>query len=191
VRVHPGKKAIRALGVAESFSRADKFSCLAGVVMRSDLVVDGFVFGRARVGGNDATSAVARMCRRLRREDVNVLLLSGAIISYYNVVDVDDLSGRTGLPVVCLTYRSSSGVAESLRRRFTDWEQKLALYEKLGARTTLELKTGKRVYVRLAGIGEDDARRVVDVFTLQGSYAEPVRVARLLARAGHDNHPPT
>ncbi|MDG6925658.1 MAG: DUF99 family protein [Nitrososphaerota archaeon] len=185
MRVHPNKKAIRALGIAESFRRTDRFSRIAGVVMRSDLVVDGFVFGRARVGGNDATSALTRMCRRLHRDDVNVLLLSGAIISYYNVVDVDELSAKTGLPVVCLTYRPSSGIAESLRTRFADWEVKLALYEKLGARTPLDLRTGRRVYARLAGIGRDEARMVVDAFALQGSYAEPVRVARLLARARH------
>jgi uncharacterized protein len=183
MRVHPSKRAIRALGIAESFRRTDGLSTLAGVVMRSDLVVDGFAFGRATVGGDDATRALVRLYRALRRDDVNLILLSGAIISHYNVVDVDSLSEKVGIPVICLTYRDSSGIEEAIRTRFTDSEPRLLLYRRLGSRTTLELKTGKKVYARLASIGEDDARRVLDSFTLQGSLPEPIRVARLLARA--------
>src|SRR5580658_8220149 len=103
MRVHPNKRGIRAMGIAESFRKTDKHSTLAGVVMRSDLVLDGFVFGRATVGGDDATQALVRMYRTLHRDDVNVTLLSGAIISYYNVVDVQALADKTGVPVICIT----------------------------------------------------------------------------------------
>jgi uncharacterized protein len=123
------------------------------------------------------------MFRALHRDDVNVILLSGAVISHYNVVDVDSLAERTGVPVICLTYRESSGMEDSIRERFKDWETKVALYRKLGERTTLVLKTGHRVYARLVSLNADDARRVVDSFTLQGALPEPIRVARLLARA--------
>ncbi len=183
MRVHANKPGLRALGVAESFRRTDRFSTIAGVVMRSDLVVDGFVFGKATVGGDDATSALVRMFRRLRREDVNVILLSGAVISHYNVVDVDSLSEKSGVPVVCLTYRESSGMEDSIRMLFGDPRVKVDLYRKLGERMALRLKTGHQVYARLSSISGDDARRVVDSFTLQGTLPEPIRVARLLARA--------
>ena len=49
--LHPGKRAIRALGIAESFHPKAEKSTLAGVVVRTDLVVDGFVLGAATVGG--------------------------------------------------------------------------------------------------------------------------------------------
>jgi uncharacterized protein len=188
MRVHPNKRAIRALGIAESFRRTDRLSTIAGAVMRSDLVLDGFVFGAAVVGGDDATSTLVRMYRALHRGDVNVILLSGVIISYYNIVDVDSLADKTGVPVICLTYRESPGIEDAIRTRFEDWEAKLLLYRRLGSRTTLALKTGKKVYARLASIDEDDACQVVDSFTLQGSLAEPIRVARLLARARHADH---
>jgi hypothetical protein len=189
VRVHANKRAIRALGIAESFRRSDRFSTFAGIVMRSDLVVDGFSFGRATVGGDDATSGLVGVWRALRRDDVNVILVSGAVVSYFNVVDVDTLSEKTGIPVVCLTYRESSGIEGSIRARFEDPHVKLASYARLGARVAIDLKTGRRVFARLASIGEDDARQVLDRFTLQGSVPEPVRVARLLARARHSSHP--
>ena len=113
--LHPGKKAIRALGVAESFRPSAKKSTLAGVVMRTDLVVDGFVLGAATVGGDDAT-ARSSGCTRLKRDDVNLLMLSGCVISRYNIVDVDEVARKTSLPVVCLTYKESKGIEDAIAR---------------------------------------------------------------------------
>ena len=59
---YAGKKAIRALGIAESFRKEDRYSTLAGVVMRSDLIIDGFVFGRSPIVL--AMRSVARVARR-------------------------------------------------------------------------------------------------------------------------------
>lgn len=184
--LHAGKKAIRALGMAESFRPTASKSTLAGVVMRTDLVVDGFVLGSATVGGDDATSSLLRMYRRLRRLDVNVIMVSGGVISRYNVVDVDELASKSGVPVVCLTFNESKGVMEeAMRRRFPRAEAaaRIERYRKLGGRTSVSLRTGQRVYVRTAGISEEDAKKVLDAFTLQGGVPEPVRLARLLARS--------
>jgi uncharacterized protein len=182
--IHTGKKAIRALGVAESFSPSDERSSLAGVVMRTDLVVDGVVLGAATVGGSDATASVLRMLRRLRREDVNLVILSGCVISRYNIIDVDELSRSSGLPVLCLTYNESRGIVGAIRRHFAEPEERIRQYRKLGAREAVKLRTGYSVYVRCASMGVADAKKVLDAFTLQGVVPEPVRVAKLLARAG-------
>lgn len=181
--LHPGKKAIRALGVAESFRPAAKRSTLAGVVMRTDLVVDGFVFGAATVGGEDATSAVLRMYRRLKRQDVNLIMLAGCIISRYNIIDLDVLARKSGLPVVCLTYNETKGIEDAIRRHFDHPEGRLESYRRLGARSPVVLRTGYRVYVRSSGISDPDAKSVLDAFTLQGGIPEPVRLAKLLARS--------
>jgi uncharacterized protein len=180
--VHPGKKAIRALGVAESFRPSAKRSTLAGVVMRSDLVVDGFVLGAATVGGDDATGAVLGMYRRLRREDVNLIMLAGCVISRYNIVDLDVLARKSGLPVICLTYNESKGIEDAISRHFDHPEERLEEYRKLGPRSSVLLRTGHRVYVRNSGIDDSDARGILDAFTLQGGIPEPVRLAKLLAR---------
>jgi len=181
--LHPTKKAIRALGVAESFRPSDKRSTLAGVVMRSDLLIDGFAFAEAEVGGEDATASVLRLFRRLHRDDVNLIILSGCIISRYNIIDVDEVAERTGLPVVCLTYKESAGLEGTIRSRFEDPETRVATYRRLRSRSPVLLATGHRVFLRCANIGDEDAKRVLDSFTLQGAVPEPVRVARLLAHA--------
>ena len=182
--LHVNKKGIRAFGVAESFSRGDKRSKLGGVVMRGDLIIDGFALGSAQVGGNDATSRILRMYRKLRRNDVNLIMLSGSVISHYNVVDVDAVAKNSKVPVICLTYNESSGIEDAIRRNFPDtYEEKITVYRRLGARYVLRLKTGFKLFVRSANMSKTEAQRVLDAFTLQGAIPEPVRLAKLLARA--------
>ncbi|MDG6910406.1 MAG: DUF99 family protein [Nitrososphaerota archaeon] len=184
MRLNLEKPGIRALGVAESFKQGQRTSILAGVVMRSDRVVDGVAYGRTRVGGDDATGSIASLYLRLARNDVNLLMVSGAILSLYNIVDVDGLSAKTKLPVICLTYKETAGIEDSIRRHFgTGAAAKLAAYRRLGGRKGITLATGKRVFVRTSGLEARETKRVLDAFTLQGSVPEPVRVAKLLARA--------
>ncbi|MER3602057.1 MAG: DUF99 domain-containing protein [Nitrososphaerota archaeon] len=181
-----GKRAIRALGVAESYRRGGlgERAVLAGVVMRSDLIIDGVAMGYATVGGDDATEAVVRLYRGLARNDINFLLLGGAIISYYNIIDVDRVAEACGRPVVALSYRPTRGIEEAIKRRFPQaWERKVELYRALGRRRRVPLKTGKAVYVRASGLSEASIKPLLDKFVLQGGVPEPVRVARLVARA--------
>jgi endonuclease V-like protein UPF0215 family len=170
--------------VAESFKQGRKSSVLAGVVMRSDFVIDGVAIGKTSVGGDDATSSIVSLYRRLKRNDVNMIIVSGAILSLYNIVDVDELSRKSRLPVVCLTYKETSGIEGSIRRHFPDSaEPKLKAYRRLGRRTGVLLRSGHKVYVRMSGLELSTLKPVLDAFTLQGSIPEPVRVAKLVARA--------
>jgi endonuclease V-like protein UPF0215 family len=184
LRLHLNKPGIRALGVAESFRQGQKRSVLAGVVMRSDFVIDGVALGSTIVGGDNATSSIVSLFRKFRRNDVNLIIVSGAILSLYNIVDVDLLSKRTRLPVICLTYKETAGIEGSIRHHFPEGvEKKLEAYRRLGNRVGVNLHTAHRVYIRTAGVADAAAKSVLDLFTLQGSIPEPVRVAKLLARA--------
>ena len=177
------KKAIRVLGIAESFRPNDVKSRLAGIVMRSDLVIDGFVFGAATLRGNDATKTLLKMYRDLKRGDIKVILLSGCIISQYNIIDLEHLATKTGIPVICVTYRESDGIEKAITELFADDHEKFGQYQNLRPPSRLALHTGYRVYIRSAGLSENYSAFVVNAFTLQGAIPEPIRVARLLARA--------
>ena len=170
--------------MAESFKQGQKRSVLAGVVMRSDRVIDGVALGRTAVGGDDATSSILSLLRKFKRNDVNLIMVSGAILSLYNIIDVDSLAARSRLPVICLTYKETAGIEGSIRRHFPEGaDAKVEAYKKLGRRTAVTLRTGHRVFVRTSGIEKEAVKRVLDSFSLQGSIPEPVRVAKLLARA--------
>jgi endonuclease V-like protein UPF0215 family len=180
--MHLAKKGLRVLGIAESF-RGRTASTLAGVVMRKDLRIDGVAVTRLSVGGMDATDAVLRILGSLRRRDVNAVLLSGAVIAWYNILDPARIHDESGLPVIVVTYEDSDGLEEDLRHHFPEDIERMAAYRRLGDRIPLDLPTGYRAFLRAWGMEQGDAARLCTDFTIDGKVPEPCRVARLVARA--------
>jgi uncharacterized protein len=113
-----------------------------------------------------------------------LIMLSGCIISRYNIIDLDELARLSGLPVVCLTYNETKGIEGAIRRNFKHPEERVESYRRLGGRKRILLHTGYKAYVRNAQVTDADAKRVLDAFTLQGGVPEPIRLAKLLARTG-------
>ena len=98
--LHLEKQGLHGLAISESFTQNSKKSILSGIVMSTDLIIDGFVVGHSTVGGDDATDAILSMYESLDRQDVSFLLISGIVISLYNIVDVKRISEKIGLPVI-------------------------------------------------------------------------------------------
>ncbi len=180
--MHIPKKGIRALGIAESYSGRER-SILAGVVMRKDLRIDGFSFCSVTVGGMDATRNIVRMIQDLERPDINVILLSGCVIAWFNVIDPEEIADTLNIPVICVTYEESEGLKEDIRYHFPGDDVRLMAYRKLGIRNPVCLGTGEQIFLRGWGISGSDAEQLVRDFTLEGKIPEPLRVARLCARA--------
>jgi uncharacterized protein len=181
VRFHNNKKGIRVLAIAESFKKQDKKSILAGVVMRRDFIVDGFIYGYVTVGGNDSTDIVLSMVKQLGRNDINCILLGGLIISLFNIINGKFINEMTGLPVIGISYKKSMGLKDSIYGN--DEEQKIHDYLRLDERKPLTLWTGKTVFVRHWGINFSDTSKLINSLVLQGSKPEPLRIAALAARA--------
>ncbi len=188
--IHLEKKGLRGLAVAESFRETDMTSNLAGVVMRRDFVIDGFVFGKATIEGDDATNVILSMYERLARQDISFILLSGLIISMYNIIDIKKLWKDIKVPVIGVTYEESDGIEDAIKHHFPDsYKSKTMQYDKLGPRTKMSLHTKYDIYVRIEGCEINEARKLLDTFTLQGAVPEPLRVAQLLAKSELDSRP--
>jgi endonuclease V-like protein UPF0215 family len=182
-RIHPEKKGIRVLGIAESFKKFSKKSILAGVVMRRDLIIDGMAYGTATIEGDDATNSIISMHRLLARDDINCILIDGVVISMYNIIDGEQVAGETGLPVIAITFEDSKGLEDNIKNHFDNWQAKLVQYQKLGSREQVSLRTGKNLFIRCWSVSERRAVAILNSFTLQGSVPEPIRVAKLAARS--------
>jgi uncharacterized protein len=177
------KKGLRGIAIAESFRESDTTSKLAGVVMRRDFIIDGFVFGHATLEGDDATESILTMYSKLNRQDISFMMISGLIISLYNIVDIKKLWNELKIPIVGVTYEESEGIEDALKHHFPNsYESKMVQYRKLGPRIKILLHTGHNLYVRVEGCQPKEAEQLVDAFTLQGSIPEPLRIAQLLAR---------
>jgi endonuclease V-like protein UPF0215 family len=180
--MHLAKRGLRALGIAESFSgRAS--STMAGVVMRKDLRIDGVALASLTVGGMDATDAVLSIITSLGRRDINVTMVSGSVVAWFNILDPEAISRTTGLPLIVVTYEDSEGLEGDILHHFPGDEDRLRAYRRLGDRVPVLLGEGAQVFIRPTGIAPEDAARILRDFTRDGKVPEPVRVARLVARA--------
>lgn len=181
--LHIEKKGLRGLAVAESFKENEKISHLAGVVMRRDFIIDGFVFGYSTIEGNDATDAILQMHQKLNRDDISFVMISGLIISMYNIVDVKKIYSQLKMPVIGVTYEDSKGIEDAIKYHFPDsYQSKIEEYHNLGQRTKISLHTGHDVFVRIEGCTMDEAKSLLNAMTLQGAVPEPLRVAQMLAK---------
>ncbi|MGN6349937.1 MAG: DUF99 family protein, partial [Candidatus Nitrosocosmicus sp.] len=115
MRCHSDKKGIRVLGIAESFKKTSPYSILAGLVIRRDLTIDGMVFGKATIEGDDSTKSILSMYKSLKRNDINCIILDGLIISMYNIIDGEELEENTNVPVIAISFKESEGLEGTIR----------------------------------------------------------------------------
>jgi endonuclease V-like protein UPF0215 family len=174
------KAGVRALGVAESYTGSH--STVAGAVVRADRAVDGLVFDRWTVGGTDATDTALALLRRLDRPDIRYLLVAGIAPAWFNVLDLHRIHDATGLPALSVSFEDSPGLADVIRREFDGpaRRRRLATYYAQPDRRRVDLD-GETCWVRAVGCAEP--AEVVRAFTPEGGRPEPLRVARLAARA--------
>ena len=181
--LHLEKKGLRGLAIAESFKPNSSKSIFSGIVMRRDFVIDGFVFGSATLEGNDATDTILKMYEDLQRPDISYVLISGLIVSMYNIIDIKKLYDSLKIPIIGISYNDSQGLEDALKHHFPDsFESKLVAYQKLGKREKISLNTSHDVFVRKEGCTLSDVTHLLDELTLHGSIPEPIRVSQLLAK---------
>ena len=176
------KQGVRVLGVSESFQKSDRNSIVAGVVMRGDGRIDGFGMCRPMIGGLDATERLLQMFNRIGREDIRAWMIGGTVISWFNIIDIGELTDKTGIPVVVVTYHESEGIDKYLEEYFPhDYETRKELKTRAGEREQVILNSGFKAYLNYSGMGKKRALRLVNLFTLDGRIPEPIRIARSLA----------
>jgi len=181
------KAGSRAVGVADSYRPDAARSTLAAAVVRADRAVDGFAFSSLTVGGTDATDRLVSLLDRLDRPDARPVLVAGVAPAWYNVVDLSRVAAATDRPVLSVSFEDSEGLVGPLRKAFEGaaLATRLATYERQPPRRPVAVGDDRdRVWVRAAGCPPAEAERLVRGFTPEGGRPEPLRVARLAARAG-------
>ncbi|MCW7069290.1 MAG: DUF99 family protein [Methanophagales archaeon] len=176
---------MRVLGIAESFVMEYEKSVLAGIVMRSDFIIDGVAFSEITVGGMDATEGILQLFRSLQRGDINAMMLNGCVISWFNIVNLEELYEKLQIPLVCVTYEESEGLEGHIEHHFKDRERDLRLeaYRRLGNRTKFTLSNKYEVLIRFLGMDTAEVKAILNKFTLHGRVPEPLRIAKMTARA--------
>jgi endonuclease V-like protein UPF0215 family len=116
------------------------------------------------------------------------VLMSGSVpIAGFNLIDPQEVLRKAGVPsIFVLKDRpDSTAVKGALSRHFADWERRLAVIE--GAGEVHAFMTpggeGEEVIIECVGISPAEAFMIARGVTVFGRVPEPVRLARMVAKA--------
>ena len=179
------KPQFRVLGIDDApFSFRDAETEVVGIVVRAPSYVEGVMTSRVAVDGRDAAARLAAMIGRSRfRDNLALVLLDGAALGGFNIVDLDALHKAIGLPVATVTGKEpdAGSMEKALRARFEDAEERLAL---LRRHKLVKVETAHNpLYVASVGMGIRDLADAIRRCTVRGSLPEPLRIAHLVATA--------
>ncbi|MFX1509050.1 MAG: DUF99 family protein [Promethearchaeota archaeon] len=180
----PLKVGTRLLGIAESGVTGASSSILCGVVIRSDLVIDGVIWDHVTIRGMDATQTILRMLERLNRLDIRGIMLHGTVIAGYNIVDMTLLFEELSLPIISVTKQPQENLKQHLLSTFPeDWSNRWVVAQRNGDIYPVVITDTTKMFVQCKGCELEDAKNIIKQFSRSTGLPEPIRVARLLARA--------
>jgi uncharacterized protein len=157
---------------------------VVGAIMRGSSWLEGIVSTHIERDGLDATDRLACMVNGTKhRGQVRALMLNGVTMGGFNVVDIDVLCERTGLPVIVMARRMPDmEKIHSALQNLDEPEKRYEIIKSAGA--PIEVRTirrGKPIYIQYRGIEKDDAVRLVVDSAIHSRIPEPVRVAHMIA----------
>lgn len=180
------KPEIRVLGVDDGVftPHVKAWVPVVGVVFRGGYWLDGVMHTKIAVDGFDATEKIASMitnsphCKQLR-----VIMLNGITFAGFNVVDIKALNAETRLPVIAVT-REKPNLVE-IREALTHLPESEERWNAfLNAGELMEVATRhekEKIYVHVAGVSEEDARKILRLTSTRSNVPEALRVAHLIA----------
>jgi endonuclease V-like protein UPF0215 family len=143
--------------------------------------LDGVLVGRVRRDGANAARALAELVGGSRfAAHLHAVMLQGIALGGFNVVDLDELHARLGLPLLVVARRRPNleAIRAALFARVRGGRRKWALIERAGPMEPLAGLWTQRV-----GLSRDEAARLIARTTLHGKLPEPLRTAHLIAGA--------
>ena len=177
------KQQIRLLGIDDSpFTFNDKYATIVGVVMRGGNYLEGVLREQVSVDGEDATIICEKMIENTRHNNqLRAILLDGAALGGFNVVDVEKIYNTTKIPVLTVTRDKPDfeKIKKALQKTFKDWQDRWNLLSK-GEAYKIETKHNP-IFVKCVGLPIDEAKEIIKLSTIRGVVPEPIRVAHLIA----------
>ena len=151
---------------------------LVGAVF-SHLCLEGVLTGKVRRDGTNATERIESIILGSRfAPQLQGVLLQGIAVAGFNVIDIQRLNQRLGMPVVVVSRKrpDRDAIKKALLERVSGGLRKWRLIEQAGP---MESVAG--VYIQRAGISQEQARGLIERFAINGSIPEPLRTAHLIA----------
>lgn len=165
-----------------SFSKADRYCLLVGVVVTCN-TVERVMLDWIDVDGMDSIKKVVSLARRSK--GVDVVMLPSVSLGGFNVTDPYKLHKQLKLPILIANPEKPRlrAVREALRQHFPDWRQRVMVFDLMGLPAMLQLSSKEVLYFYSVGLPAKRARTMLRSLTVFGKKPEPLRIARIVARA--------
>ncbi len=181
------KKEIRIIGFDDSpFSFRDEKTFLIGVICRGGSQIDGVVTSEITVDGHDSTRKIAEIIKKSRHyRQLRIIMLDGITFAGFNVVDINTLHEKTGLPViVVISEKPDLNNMRKAIRRFDDHEKRWSLIQNAGEIYEHEISNSvigrKKIYFQSCGINEKEGKDILNITSIHSLIPEPVRIAHMI-----------
>ncbi len=173
------KKEIRVLGIDDGpFDKFKDRECLVvGTVFRGGNYPDGILSTKVKVDGSDSTDKLVVMVNKSKfKPQLQSIILDGIAMGGFNVVDIEKLNKKTGIPVIVVVrnypdFKRINSILKKLKK-----PRQIKLIEKAGE----PIKVGK-IWVQFKGISIEKVKEVIRVTATRSFLPEPIRVAHLIA----------
>jgi uncharacterized protein len=178
------KPEIRVLGIDDGrFVPHTKGSVLVvGIVFRGGYSVEGVMSTRVAIDGLDATEKLASMINSSpHRRQLRLVMLNGITFGGFNIVDLKSLHSATRIPMIAVTNNQPDleGIYSALEN-LPNCELRRRLVLEAGPIHEVT-NHGVKVYVELAGITLEDAKKIIALTSTRSCLPEPLRVAHIVA----------
>jgi len=177
------KRQIRILGIDDApFTFHEKYTTVIGVVMRGGEYLECVLRNQVTIDGTEATMICKQMIQNSRyQQQLKAVMIDGACLGGFNVVDIDDLSESTHLPVLTITRDKpdQKKIKNALQKNFKDWKERWSLLEK-GPLHMVPTQHNP-MYIKCTGVSLEEAKEIINISTIRGVIPEPIRVAHLIA----------
>ena len=179
------KSQIRVLGIDDgSFSFGQARTAVIGVSVRLPAYVEGVMMTHVEIDGLDSTDKIIEMLRSSKYlEQLKLIMLDGAAVGGFNVIDVHRLNRELEVPLITVTrdMPDYGEIESALRKHFEDWEPRL---EMMKSTVLEEYDTGHSpIFVGRMGIERDELEEIIRASIVQGALPEALRIAHLVATA--------
>lgn len=179
----PLKDEARIMGIDDGrYVRGSKHTTIVMTVARMNGYIEGMLISKIETDGYDSSKNIADSIISSRfRDQVRCILSDGACLGGFNVLDIDDLNVRTGIPVITVSDSrpDPDSMKKALIENFEDGERRFQMISSHVPKK-LELRDGT-CYIREKGITEKDAFDTVRRSVVRGSVPEPIRISHMIA----------
>ncbi len=177
------KKETRILGIDDSnFTKNEDKVLIVGALLRGGFWIDGVVSTYIERDGLDATEKISEMIISARYKDLRAIMLKGITLAGFNLVDIEKLNEKTGLPVIVVMRKMPD--IEAIEKALTNLDQiekRLEIIKNAGQIYSGKVREKSDIFFQFKGIEESDARELIRISSMHSHIPEPLRVSHIIA----------